>query len=156
MFVGEVAFDMQDVADDAFCDQALELAHARKASLIVTESEGHAGLFASRNGPFGFSASEGKRFFAPNRLAGGRRGGNLPNMQGVRRCKKNRLNAWIGNGLFEFGRQFEVLGGCEIADKFGLLAHTADKSQALAFALNRINDIFSPAAETDYCGIDHE
>ena len=84
-----------------------ELAHASKASLIVTESEGHAGLLASRNGPFGFSASEGKRFFAPNRLAGGRRGGNLPNMQGVRRCKKNRLNAWIGNGLFEFGRQFE-------------------------------------------------
>ena len=74
----------------------------------------------------------------------------------MRGRKENRLNARIGNGLLEIRRQFEALAGCEIADQFGLFAYAADKSQALAFALDRLDDIFSPAAETDYGGIDHE
>src|SRR6266550_564865 len=126
MFVGEVAFYVQDIAEDAFGDYALELAHARKASLVVAESEGHAGLFTSHNGSFGFSAGQREGLFAPDRLAGGRDSGNLSNMQRVRGCKKDRLNARIGNGVLEFGRQFEAFGGGEIADQFRLLAHAAD------------------------------
>ena len=140
---------------DACGDYALELAHARKASFVVAEGERHAGLFTGHNGAFGFSAGQREGLFAPDRLAGRRDGRNLPNMQRVRGCKKDRLNAGIGDGFFEFGRQFEAFGGGEIANQFWLLAHAADKSQAVAFALNRIDDIFSPASETDYGGVDH-
>jgi hypothetical protein len=127
-----------------------------KHRLLLPRAKGTPAFLQATMGSFGFSAGQREGLFAPDRLAGGRDSGNLSNMQRVRGCKKDRLNARIGNGVLEFGRQFEAFGGGEIADQFRLLAHAADKAQALAFALNRIDDIFPPASETDYGGIDHE
>ncbi len=156
MFIGEVAFDMQDVTDDSHGNDAFEFAHAWEAALVVAQREGNVGLLAGGNGALGFGTGERERLLAPHRLAGRRHGGNLSDVQRVRGCEKNRLNTGIGNGLLELRGQFEALGRREIADQFRLFAHAADKPQALAFALNRIDDIFSPAAEADYGGIDHE
>ena len=73
----------------------------------------------------------------------------------MRGREENRLYTWIRDGLFEFRGQFEVFGRREIAHQLRLLADPADKPQALAFALHRLDDIFSPSAKADYGGIDH-
>src|SRR5262249_31866309 len=70
MFIGEVALNMQNVADDAFDNHAFELAHGGEASLVVAQSERNAGLFARSNGDFGFRAGERERLLAPDPLAG--------------------------------------------------------------------------------------
>ena len=44
VLVGEIAFDMQHLADGAVGHHALELAHRGKAALVVAERERHAGL----------------------------------------------------------------------------------------------------------------
>ena len=109
MFVGEIALDMQDFA------RVMPSATTRLSSrmhgkhrLLLPRAKGTPAFFAGRDGAFGFSASESERLFAPDRLAGCGDRGNLPDMQGMRGCEKNRLHAGIGNGLFEFGRQFEA------------------------------------------------
>ncbi|HET9176305.1 MAG TPA: hypothetical protein VFN84_08095, partial [Pseudolabrys sp.] len=50
---------------------------------------------------------------------------------------------------------FEALGGREFAHQHGLFADSANEAQALAFALHRLDDVFSPSAKTDYGGIYH-
>jgi hypothetical protein len=72
------------------------------------------------------------------------------------RCRKeNGPHAWIGHGCLELGRQFKAFGSGKIANEFGLLADAADDPQAVAFALDRLDDIFSPSAKADHGGIDH-
>ena len=71
------------------------------------------------------------------------------------RRQKDRLHTRVGERLFEFGRQFEALGRREIAHQFGLLADSANEAQALALALHRLDDVFSPPAKADYSGIYH-
>ena len=70
VLVGEMAFDVQHLADRAAGHHPLELAHRREAALIVAEAERHAGLGAGGNGACRFRARERQRLFAPHRLAG--------------------------------------------------------------------------------------
>jgi hypothetical protein len=56
---------------------------------------------------------------------------------------------------FVFGGQFEAPGRGEFANQLGLSADSANEAQALAFALHRLDDIFSPSAKADYGGIYH-
>ena len=81
MFIGEVALDMHDIADNSFGNDAFELVHRGEASFVVAQSERHASLFASCNSALGFRAGQRQRFFAPDRFAGCRHGGNLSDMQ---------------------------------------------------------------------------
>ena len=76
-------------------------------------------------------------------------------MQGMRGGEKNGPHAGIGHSLLELGRQFEAFGRRKIANQLGLLADPADDAQAPAFALDRLDDIFSPSAKADHGGIDH-
>jgi len=76
-------------------------------------------------------------------------------MQGMRGGEKNSSHAGIGHCRLELGGQFKAFGSGKIANEFGLLADAADDAQALAFALHRLDDIFSPSAKADYGGIDH-
>src|SRR5262249_58905136 len=76
-------------------------------------------------------------------------------MPGIRGLAENGPHAGIPHRLFEFSGQFEALGRREITHQIGLLPDSADEEQALAFALHRFDDIFSPSAEADYGGVDH-
>jgi len=72
------------------------------------------------------------------------------------RCREeNGPHAGIAHRLLEFSGQFETLGRREITHQIGLLTDSTDEAQALAFALHRFDDIFSPSAEADYGGVDH-
>ena len=73
----------------------------------------------------------------------------------MRRRQEHRLDARVGDGFLEIGRQFEALGGCEIAHELGLLADAADDAQALAFALHGFDDALAPAAKADHRGVNH-
>ncbi len=155
MLVGEISLDMQDLADDAVSHHTFELAHGGKTSLVVSESEGYAGLFRGDDRALRCCARESEWLFTPHRLARRRYGGNLRDMQGMWRCKKYSLNARVGDRVLEFGGQFEAFGRCKVADEVRLLAHPTNKAQPLAFPLHGFDDIFSPSAKADHGGIDH-
>ena len=156
MLVGEIAFDMHHLADNAVGHHALELAHRGKAALVVAEREGHAGLLRGGDGARGFRARERQRLLAPDRLAGRRHRGNLLDVQRMRRCQEHRLHARIGDRFLETGGEFEAFRLGEIGDQLGLLAHPADEMQALALALHGFDDVLAPASEADHGGVDHE
>jgi hypothetical protein len=155
VLVGEIAFDMHDVADDAVGHHALEFAHRREAALVIAQRERHAGLGGGGNRDRRLGARQGQRLFRPDRLAGGGDLGNLLDMQRMRRGEKNRLHAGVGDGRVKVARQLEALGGGEIADPIGLHADAADEAQALALALRRFDDVLAPASEADNGGVDH-
>src|SRR5262245_2354808 len=155
MLVAEIALDMKDVAKDAVRDNALKLPHAWKAAFVVAEGKGDFGLGARRDGTFGVDSAKRQWLLAPYRFACLRCHAYLRDVQGMRCCQKNRLHARVGDRLFEFGGQFESLGHREFAHQLGLFADSANEAQALAFALHRLDDVFSPAAKADYGGIYH-
>src|SRR5262245_291863 len=155
MLVAEITLDMKDVAKQAVRDSTFELAHAWKATFVVAEGKGDAGLGAGGDSTFGIGSAKRQWFLAPYRFACRRHRAYLRDVQGMRRSQKNRLHARVGDGFFEFSGQFEALGGREFAHQFGLLADSANEAQALAFALHRLNDVFSPSAKADYGGIYH-
>src|SRR5262249_41514680 len=111
--------------------------------------------FGGRDGALGLRARKSQRFFAPDRFTCRRDRGNLPNMQGMRGGEKNSLDAGIRHCRRKLGGQFKAFGGGKIANELGLLADAAEDAQALAFALDRLDDIFSPSAKADYSSIDH-
>jgi hypothetical protein len=80
---------------------------------------------------------------------------NLPKVKGMRCSQKDRLHTGIGHNLFEFSGQFKAVSGRKIAHQLGLLADSADEAQAIAFALNSLDDIFSPSAEADHSSVYH-
>lgn len=155
MLIAEIALDMKDLAELAGCDDTLDLAHAWKAALVVAERERNAGLCAGTDRAFGLGARQCQGLFAPDRLAGRRDGGNLPNVQRMRSCKKHRLHARIGNCVFEFSRELEALGYRKFTRKLRLFGDATDDPQASAFALYGFDNIFSPSAKTDDSSIDH-
>jgi hypothetical protein len=123
---------------------------------LLLQRKWHSGLFRGLDGAFSFSARERKRLLAPDWLAGRSDRGDLSHMKGMRSCEKDCLHAGVSDRFFEPGRYFERFGGREIADQVGLLTDAADEPQALAFALYRLDDVFSPPAEADDRCIDHE
>ena len=155
MLVAEIALDMKDVAKGAVRDNVLELPHAWKATFVVAEGKGDVGLGASRDSPFSIGAAKRQWLLAPYRFACLRYRAYLRDVQGMRCCQKNRLHARVRDRLFEFSRQFESLGRREFAHQLGLFADPANEAQALAFALHRLDDVFSPSAKADYGGIYH-
>src|SRR5215475_13580505 len=155
MLVAEIALDMEDVAKKAVRDSAFERALAWKATFVVAEGKGDARLGTCGDSTFSIGPAKRQWLLTPNRFARRRHRAYLGDVQGMRRCQKNRLHARIGDGLFEFGGQFEALGRREFAHQLGLFANCANEAQALAFALHRLDDVFSPSAKTDYGGIYH-
>src|SRR5262245_5250665 len=156
MLIAKVAFDMKNLTQRSVGNNPFEFTHARKAALVVAERKWHSGLCRRLDGACGFSAREGKRLFAPDRLARRSDCGNLSHMQGMWCREKDGLHARVGDRVFELGRYLEALGGREITHQLGLLADTANEPQALAFALYRFNDVFSPPAEANDRCVDHE
>ena len=155
MLVAEIALDMKDLAKKAVRDSAFEIAHAWKATFVVAKGKGDAGLGAGGDSTFGLGSAERQWFLAPYRFARRRYRAYLRDVQGMRRCQKNRLHARVGDGFFKFSGQFEALGGREFAHQLWLFADSANEAQALAFALHRLDDVFSPSAKADYSGIYH-
>src|SRR5262245_45364803 len=128
MLVAEITLDMKDVAKQAVRDSTFELAHAWKATFVVAEGKGDAGLGAGGDSTFGLRSAERQWFFAPYRFARRCYRGYLRNVQGMRRCQKNRLHARVGDGFFEFSGQFEALGGREFAHQLGLFGDSANEA----------------------------
>jgi hypothetical protein len=156
MFVAEVALDMKDITERAMGNQPLKLAHAWKTAFVVAQGERHAGLSYRRDRAICGGAGQCQWLLAPDWLAGGRNGLDLRDVKRMRSCKKHRLDAWVGDSLFEFGRQFETFGRGKVPDKVRFLAYTSDEAKSLALALYRLDDAFSPSPEPyDRC-IDHE
>src|SRR5262245_2389113 len=155
MLIAVVAFDMKDLAKRAVIDRALEFPHAWKATFVVAKCKRYTGLGAGRDSSLGFDACKRQRLLAPDRLADFGHGANLPKVKGMRCSQKDRLHTGIGHNLFEFSGQFKALSGRKIAHQLGLLADSADEAQAIAFALNSLDDIFSPSAEADHSSVYH-
>src|SRR5215469_18500684 len=69
IFVGEMSFDVHDIAEHSPVHDALEFAHRWEATPVVTATERYAGIAARRDRPHSLRAAKRQRLFAPHRLA---------------------------------------------------------------------------------------
>src|ERR1700752_5394085 len=99
MLVGKVAFDMENVAERAAVDDALEFAHGGEAALVVAAAKRNAGLAARRNGARSLAARQCEPLLAPDRLAGAGGRADLLDMQRMRRRQEDRLHLGVGDGI---------------------------------------------------------
>src|ERR1700680_3764849 len=103
MLVGIMSLDVEDLADRAAIDDALELAHRGKATLVVAATEWSAGTAHGGDRAFGLRAGERQRFLAPHRLAGGGDHAHLLDMQRMRRRQQYGLYFGVRDGVLEIG-----------------------------------------------------
>ena len=155
VLVAEMPLDMQDVAEDAVSNGPLELAHRRKAPLVVAEAKDDAGVATGGNRALGLAASESERLLAPDRLAGPRHRNDLIDVQRMRGRKHDRLHARIGNRVRKTRADLEAVRGRETGDLRGLVAHPSDEPQTPALALHGLDNRFAPPPEADNCSIYH-
>ena len=155
VLVGEMAFDVQHVAERAGGNDVLELEHGGEGALAVAEAEHHAGAPAGGNRALGFGKRERQRLFAPHRLAGLRHRDHLVDVKRVGRRQHHRAHARIGDHIVELRRQFEAVLRRKRRHGVGLLAHAVHETQPRALALHRVDDRLAPAAEPDDGSLDH-
>src|SRR5205823_2682837 len=127
VLVAEMSLDMQDVAEDAVSNAMPQLAHRRKAPLVVAEAEDDAGVAAGGNSTLGLAATESERLLAPDRFAGPRHCNDLVDVQRMRGREHDRLYTRIGDCIRKFRANLEAMCGSEPGNLPGLLAHTSDE-----------------------------
>ena len=147
--------DMQDLADRAQLDDALELAHGGKAALVVAGAERHAGRLHRLNRALRLGAGQRQRLLAPDRLAGRGHFPDLLDVQGMRRRQQDRLHLWIGDRIVKLARQPETVARRQFARRLRFFADAMHDAQALALALDRIENGLAPAPQTDHGYLNH-
>ncbi len=153
--VGEIALDMQQLAQFAAVDQPDRLGDRREIALVGADAERHPGVAARPDRPRGAVLGQRQWLFAEHRLAGARGRDDLVDMPCVRGRQHHRLDRAVGQHLGKVAAGEQMLRLQELAVLRRVAADRAGKADFVALALHRLDQGAAPAAEPDDCRVDH-
>ena len=156
MFVGEMAFDMQNLTERAGCRPDASVPASRETALVVAERERHAGLRTGGDRALGLARGSAPAAFRttpacprrqPPRPA--RHAANAAWPERSPRCRDRRATS--ANSV----RQVRRSAAAKSAARVRVAVDAAHETQPRTLALNGLDDIAAPASEADHGGIDH-
>src|SRR5688500_16787669 len=155
MFIAEMTFDMQDLAELARSRDTLQRLHRGPQTPVVPDREHDARATARLYHRRSVGDVERKRFLAEYLLAGGGRCFDHRAMQRMWGREDHGFDRGIAKYGAEVGTQWKTVFPGKFAQPIRRGVDAADKADALALALHGLDKILAPSAEADDRSVYH-